>query len=179
MPVHNVHCRDWACQAARVGGLIDSLASEGDLLWPGGAGADKAWPRMKLDRPLAVGAQGGHGPIRYRVEEYVPGRLVRFRFSAPRGFHGFHCLEVFEPAEGRAGLKHTLAMTTSGWALITWPLIFRPLHDALIEDALSKAESSLGLPRQYRDWSPWVKGLRWLLAASRRKRPGAAGRANK
>jgi hypothetical protein len=113
------------------------------------------------------------------VEEYVPGRLVRFRFSAPRGFHGFHCLEVFEPADGRAGLKHTIAMKTSGWALLTWPLIFRPLHDALIEDAWSKAERSLGLPEQFRPWSPWVKSLRWLLAAGRSKRHRAAGRANK
>ncbi|WP_372448549.1 hypothetical protein [Streptomyces durocortorensis] len=31
-------------------------------------------------------------------------------------------------------------MNTSGPARLTWPLVWRPLHDALLEDSLDRAE---------------------------------------
>ncbi|UNO43730.1 DUF2867 domain-containing protein [Streptomyces sp. MST-110588] len=38
---------------------------------------------MRFDRPLGVGAYGGHGPVRYRVSAYDPGRRIRFDFTSP------------------------------------------------------------------------------------------------
>ena len=68
MQVHNVHEREFDLSLASVGSLIDSLASSNDRLWPN----DK-WPPTRFDRALAVGARGGHEPIRYSIEEYYPG----------------------------------------------------------------------------------------------------------
>lgn len=88
MKILNVHERELQASPDRVGALIDSLAFRDDALWP-----KHAWPRMEFDRPLSVGARGGHGPIRYFVEEYVPGESIKFRFTGPKGFNGFHGYE--------------------------------------------------------------------------------------
>jgi hypothetical protein len=43
-------------------------------------------------------------------------------------------------------------------------VLFRPLHDALLEDSLGKASISLGEPVQEPvRWSPYVKILRSIL----------------
>jgi hypothetical protein len=86
--VRNVHRRAIG-SPEQLGALLDGLASDADRLWPG-----DRWPRMRLDGPLAVGARGGHGPVRYRVERYEPSRHVRFRFERPRGFDGIHEFQV-------------------------------------------------------------------------------------
>jgi hypothetical protein len=64
MKVLNVHERELHATADQVGALIDSLASEEDALWP-----KHSWPPMNLEGPLRVGTRGGHGPIRYFIEE--------------------------------------------------------------------------------------------------------------
>ncbi len=163
MKILNTHERKFERPAEQVGTLINSLASPKDSLWP-----HETWPRMSFDGPLAVGARGGHGPIRYEIEHYQPGRAIRFRFTSPRGFHGHHGYEVKQDAS-RAILRQVLEMNTSGPALFSWPLIFRPLHDALIEDSLTKAELALGLEPEFRTWSPWVRFLRFLLGGKRTK----------
>jgi hypothetical protein len=122
---------------------------------------------MEFDRPLGVGAVGGHGPIRYWVEGCVPGESVRFHLTGPPGFNGYHGFEISTLANGDVLLRHTLAMTTHGRALLTWPLIFRPLHDALLEDSLATAEVSLQLPSHVRPWSCWVRLLRWSFSRGR------------
>ena len=99
---------------------------------------------MEFDRPLGVGARGGHGPIRYFIEEYVPGKSIKFRFTGPDGFDGFHGYDRVETTASTVVLRHTLKMTTHGLAILSWPLIYRPMHDALIEDSLATAEASLG-----------------------------------
>jgi hypothetical protein len=91
---------------------------------------------------LHEGAHGGHGPIRYTVVEHRPGRLVRFRFTGPTGLHGEHRFEV-EARDGGALLRDTLEGWVTGRMLVGWPLVLRPLHDALIEDALDRAEVNL------------------------------------
>jgi hypothetical protein len=123
---------------------------------------------MKLGKPLGVGAAGGHGPIRYTVEAYEPGVRVVFRFSGPAGFHGTHRYEVEKEGEGSL-LRHVIEMRTHGPALLTWPLVFRPLHDALMEDSLSKAEAALTdtPPREAR-WGWYVRGLRRLFQLLRK-----------
>jgi hypothetical protein len=155
MQVCNVHERLFPLPSAVVGALIDSLASRDDRLWP----RDK-WPPMRFDRPLAVGAAGGHGPIRYFVEEYRPGQSVLFRFSAPRGFNGTHRFEV-EDRQGHTVLRHVIEMSATGPARLSWPLVFRPLHDACLEDCLDRATISLGiaLPHPAR-WSIYVRLIR-------------------
>ncbi len=32
-------------------------------------------------------------------------------------------------------------MSTHGLAVLSWPLVYRPMHDALIEDSLATAET--------------------------------------
>lgn len=162
MHVLNIHEREIAAAASEIGALIDSLASDNDALWP-----KSFWPPMRLDRPLGVGAVGGHGPIPYVVEEYRPGQMVKFRFLGPRGFNGFHWLEILGKGENSAVLRHTICMRAEGVALVSWPLIIRPLHDALLEDALAQAQASVGTVPVVLPWSPWVKFLRWVMSGGR------------
>ena len=163
MQVRNVHERVYVSDPGSVGALIDSLANaKDDRLWP-----YEMWPPMRLDQPLSVGARGGHGPIRYFVEQYVPNRKVVFRFLAPRGFEGTHGFEV-EDGQRQIVLRHLLYMRTSGAALLSWPLVFRPLHDALIEDSLYKAGVSMGITaNQPPKWSTYVRILRVFFKARR------------
>lgn len=158
MPIRNAHERTLPAPAERVGALLDGLASPEDALWP-----RHDWPPMRFDRPLQVGAVGGHGPIRYTVEEYEPGRQVRFRFTAPRGFHGTHGLEVEPVDPDHTRLRHVLEMRPTGAARVSWPLVYRPLHDALLEDALDRAERAVGGAAPPRPRSHWVRLLRWAL----------------
>lgn len=162
MKVQNIHERELPASPQQVGALIDSLSSRNDALWP-----RQCWPRMALDRPLGVGAAGGHGPVRYVVEAHQLGQSIRFAFTGPRGFDGHHRLEIVQAGAQRCVLRHTVEMTPRGAARLTWPLFFRPLHDALLEDALAVAQASLGQTPLVRPWSRWVKVLRWLASPGR------------
>jgi hypothetical protein len=158
MAVLNVHARELAVTSEQAGALLDSLASDADRLWPG-----RTWPPMRFDRPLAVGAIGGHGPIRYRIEAYVPGVWIRFRFTAPRGFDGFHEYTVRETPEGHVTMQHLFATRLRGSARLSWPLFYRPMHDALIEDSIDLAEQAGAETRQpIRRWTCQVRLLRAL-----------------
>ena len=162
MHVHNLHVRRLPAGETEVGALIDSLAGENDRLWP----AD--WPPMRFDRPLGVGAAGGHGPVRYHVVGHQPGRWVRFRFTGPRGFDGFHEFTV-HPGGEATDLHNLLSMRTRGRAVLSWPLLWRPLHDAALEDCLDRAERQLtGTVRRPARWSRWVRALRALIARAQR-----------
>lgn len=165
MRVLNIHERKLDSAPSAIGALIDSLSSPTDRLWP-----QHSWPRMAFDRALGVGASGGHGPIKYFIESYSPGHSIKFRFTDPKGFNGFHRYEVIELTDGTTALRHTLEMTTHGFAKLAWPLAFRPLHDALIEDSLATAEASLGHSPTLRQWPLWVRFLRWVFA-SKKARP--------
>ena len=162
--VTNIHERLIDAPLSVVGGMIDSLGSRDDVMWPG-----DRWPPMRFDRPLGVGAAGGHGPVRYFVEAYDPGRSIRFRFTGPRGFVGTHGFEAEENGADMVRLRHVLLMRVEGWARWSWPLAFRWLHDALIRDAMARAESwCTSQPVRYRRWTLWVRLLRgvakWLMA---------------
>ncbi len=162
MEVLNVHHRELETDPIEVGQLIDSLSSKDDRLW-----AKHIWPRMEFDRPLGVGAKGGHGPIRYFVEEYAPGKSITFRFTGPKGFDGFHGFEIMSGPKHTVALKHTLKMNTHGLAVLSWPLVYRPMHDALIEDSLTNAQVSLGITSQVLTWSLLVKILRWVVSGGK------------
>ncbi|WP_406865025.1 SRPBCC family protein [Streptomyces sp. HUAS MG47] len=157
MPVHNVHERLLPMGPKEAGALLDSLsAGPADRLWP-----HDTWPPMEFDRPMSPGAKGGHGPVRYAVAAYVPGTWIRFTFTGPRGFHGFHEYAVLPVDEERTVLRHTLSMRVSGAARLTWPLAYRWLHDALLEDSLDLAER----PARPARWSPYVRLLMAAMAA--------------
>ena len=113
MKVLNIHKRALNAPAEKVGELIDGLASANDLLWP----IDR-WPAMQFDRPLGIGASGGHGPIRHVVESYVPGRSIQFRFIEPKGFVGIHRFEIEPTDDRRATLRHVVKckrQDSRGW----------------------------------------------------------------
>jgi hypothetical protein len=173
MKIINIHEREFRASPPQLGALIDSLASPNDALWP-----KHSWPPMKFDRPLGVGARGGHGPIAYVVEHYVSGHSIRFRFTQPIGFNGYHSFELLpSSAPDRVLLRHTIHAKLEGRALLTWLLAIRSLHDALLEDALATAESSLGLKPRMQAWSPWVRFLRWAMSGGRspkQRRPSTA-----
>ncbi len=167
--VFDVHERVLHAPEATVGALLDRLGTEDDALWP----SDR-WPRLVLDRGgPEKGARGGHGPIRYHVVEYDPGRLVRFRFTSPPGFVGHHEFVLERAAEegpGAVRLRHVLMMTPADNARLTWPLVWKPLHDALMEDALDRAESAVtGRALPPRPWSWYVRLLRRLVKGRLRR----------
>jgi len=90
MKMSNVHERTIAAPAARVGALLDTVASADDKFWPHGN-----WPRVKFDLPLRVGVTGGDGTGPYTVSSYAPGQHIRFEFGGGRqGFHEFTLQEV-------------------------------------------------------------------------------------
>lgn len=159
--VLNMHQREIAAPIGDVGVLIDSLSSRNDRLWP-----RDQWPVMRLDGPLARGSAGGHGPVRYFVTEYEPGRRIKFQFTGPTGFNGHHSFSASSLTDDSTVLRHELSLSPSGPARLTWPLFFRPLHDALIEESMDKAELECGSsPRAVHRRSLWTKILRAPFSA--------------
>ena len=168
MRVVNVHQRQFSCSPEQAARLLDSLSSPHDSLWP-----SKHWPRMRLDKPLGLGATGGHGPIRYKVVAYEPGKNVTFQFLSPRGFLGKHWFEVSSLGTSGVILRHTIDMSLVGSALLLWHVAIRPLHDALVEDALTNAQVALGEPPAPVPWTPWVRLLRGVVGRRVRRRSDA------
>lgn len=166
MNVRNVHERFLPLPPDRVAALFADLGADPDRLWP----RDR-WPPMRREGPWETGTRAHHGPVHYIVEAWEPGRLIRFRFTRPRGFDGTHQFSV-EKTEGGTLLRHELAMRARGWALLSWPLVFRPLHDAVIEDGFDRAAGALGHGLEGKGWSLRVRMLRRLL---RRRRSGPEG----
>lgn len=154
MHVHNVHSRELAAAPERVGAVLDTLGGDEDRLWP----IDR-WPAMpfELDGRLAVGARAGHGPIRYMVEAYEPGRRLIFRFASGLGLDGTHGFEVEPLAADRSRLTHTLDCAVKPKLLALWPVV-RGYHDALLEDVLDRAElASTGRQVRTRRWPIWLR----------------------
>src|SRR5688572_13903457 len=94
VPVRNIQHRVIDAPATALGALLDRTAGPDDPVWPA-----PQWPPLSLDAGLTAGSAGGHGPIRYSVAAYEPGRRVRFTFDPAIGITGFHEL-VVEPVDG-------------------------------------------------------------------------------
>lgn len=175
MAVLNTHTRSIPVPVAEAGALLDTLSGSGDRLWPG-----TAWPPLVLDRPLSVGASGGHGVVRYTVQGYQPGRWLSCRFDrvfGTTGFTGFHEFLVLD-ADGGTELTHRVAARLTGRFRLLWPLAVRWLHDALIEDLLDRAEYELtGSVRTPARWSGYVRLLRRLVGRTASPAPRIAARA--
>lgn len=139
----NVHERFITAPLEQAGALLDTVGSRGDRLWP-------LPPRtpMLLRHPggngLADGAAGGHGSIRYALEEHVPGRRVVFRFTPSLSLVGTHVFTT-EPAPGGTVLRHELDVEPRGAMRVLLPLMVRSMHDCYVEDAFDRAERELGV----------------------------------
>jgi hypothetical protein len=153
MSIHSVHSRTLAAPPEAVGELIGDLGSERDVLWP----VDK-WPTapLEFDRPLGVGADGGHGWIRYRVSAFEPGRRLQFTFAPGIGIEGTHEFVVEPAGSGRTVLIHRLDVRTAWWMRPLAP-VFLGGHDALIEDLLDRAQIATdGAVERPAQWPRWL-----------------------
>lgn len=154
--IHNVHERIVGAPASALAPLLDRLGGPDDVLWPA-----PAWEPMILDGPPVVGADGGHGPIRYRVVDAEPGRRIRFAFHSTPGITGHHEISLEPVADGRTRVRHVLDCRTEGAMRILGPLLLVPLHDAVLEDLLDDAElAATGSVTRPARWSAWVRMLR-------------------
>lgn len=157
--IRNVHERVINAPLKSLGILLDALGQKDDRLWP-----SRYWPPMVLDRPLAPGADGGHGPIRYYASEYEPGRRVRFTFHPRTGIIGAHELSLDALDEERTRIRHVLIGRTSGAMRVMFPVMVEPLHDAVVEDLFDNAErETTGSVARPATWSPRVRLLRRLV----------------
>jgi hypothetical protein len=167
MKIYNVHERSYHANQEAVGALIDSLAGPRDALWP-----KDQWPPMAFDAPLGKGARGGHGPVRYAITEYVPGRRVTFTFDGSgltAGLDGRHFFEVV-PRNGHVVLRHVVDAECNAKTWLKWRAVIGPLHDALLEDALDGAELKLhGRVERPASWGLGVKILRRMAQKKRGK----------
>lgn len=94
MKITSHHWRVLPVAKENVEQLLATVSSPNDQIWP-----KTDWPSMRLDGPLAPGARGGHGPIRYRVDEVSQDRLT-FRFEQPDLLQGVHYLYVRQSGQG-------------------------------------------------------------------------------
>jgi hypothetical protein len=125
---------------------------------------------MVLRDGLVIGSKGGHGPIRYSVHRHEEGRVAQFRFTRPRGWNGTHGFMAHALPHGGTRLMHVLEMQATGMGILLWVLVFRPLHDALIEEALDRVGDELGCPASTPPTrSARVRFLRWLLTLRHRR----------
>jgi hypothetical protein len=171
--MRNTHSRRIDAPAAVVGALIDGLSGPDDRLWP-----SPAWWPMRLDRPLGVGADGGHATVRYHVTDYEPGRRVRFAFAPGDGLVGWHELSVAPDGPEACVLTHDMGGRLERSDVVMWPLVVRWLHDALIEDLLDNAErAATGTVRRPYRRPAWAELWRTLMSERPRAVPMPAGAA--
>jgi hypothetical protein len=155
--IHNVHAREIAAPVEVVAEILDTLGSSDDRVW-----ASNIWVAepVVFDRPLGVGADGGHGSIRYSVIEYEPGRRIVFAFSPDGALSGTHRFEL-EPLGGdRCRLTHVLETETARWMRPLVPILIG-WHDAMVETAFDRAELEATGSLQRRTRIP-----RWLRIAN-------------
>lgn len=165
--MRNIHERVIEAPSETMAPLLATLGQPNDQLWP------RDWVPLRLDGPLGVGADGGHGPIRYHVTAYEPGKRVEFTFHPRTGITGMHEFTVEALSPGSCRLRHVLEATPKGIMRIALPLFVRSLHDAVLEDLLDNAqrhaEGTVSNPAR---WSWWVKLWRFLTREKSESRAG-------
>jgi hypothetical protein len=154
MRIESIHTRELPVPVQELGQILDTLAGRDDKIWP-----IERWPNdpIGFDRPLGIGAKGGHGPIRYTVTAYEPGRSITFEFDPGSGLQGHHGFEVEPAGSGRARMRHVLDVEVGGIYRLLRP-VFLAMHDALVEDLLDNAElaTTARIARPAR-WPRWLQ----------------------
>ncbi|MFI6937705.1 SRPBCC family protein [Streptomyces sp. NPDC050418] len=157
--IRSVHERVIEAPAEAVGALLDRLSAEDDPIFP-----TPAWDPMHFDRPLQVGAVGGHGPITYEVTEFEPGHRIRFDMTPP--LDGYHEFTVEPLGQGHSRVRHVLELKYSSVGHLGWLAAVKPLHDTIVEEVFDNIErvttSSLAHPIRH---SPRVRLLGALMWA--------------
>lgn len=139
MNVHEVHER-------RLPGNAAELIDHPERMWP----SDR-WPELRPE---------GLGFLRHELAEHEPGRRVVFRITGPRGLSGTHGWQL----EGTT-MRHVVDAECTGLMRLGWPLVVQPIHAALHEDVLDRAEAALGSAPAPRPFSRRVRVLRGALRA--------------
>ncbi|KAB1153381.1 hypothetical protein F7018_17095 [Tenacibaculum aiptasiae] len=155
MKVVNIHHRTYNASLDNITDLFYTLSSTNDKVWP-----TEKWPRMTFKGGIKLGASGGHGPIRYKVEKYSPEKLIQFRFAKPLGFIGTHRFEIKEVQNNQTQVMHTIEMNTKGIGTLIWLLAIRSLHNALLKDCLDKIENNFTQTKVHTQWNWYVKFIR-------------------
>lgn len=179
MQVRNVHQRDIAMAVEGAGCVLGTLGSGEDRLWP-----SHRWSpdmRVRFDRPLGVGATGGHGTVPYRVEAYEPGRRLVLGFLPGSGIDGTHRFQLDPVDDRRTSVTHVLEGRTDPLTTVLWPLI-RAGHNAYIEDIFDQFQVAAGEEFQPSPQPRWLRLAHALGERRARRRlhavaPGPAARA--
>ncbi|MEU4848959.1 DUF2867 domain-containing protein [Streptomyces gilvosporeus] len=152
-----MHTRTVAAPADTVGALIDRLGGDPDPVFP-----VPAWPAMRFDRPLGVGADGGHGFVRYRVAVHEPGRRIRFDFTP--GPSGFHEVTVHPLGPDGCRVEHVLDRQLHGRRRLLWYAAVGAVHRTVVEELLDNIErAATGHVRHPVRPSPRVRLFRRLV----------------
>ena len=162
MKIINIHQRDYNLPTSLISEALDSLSSKKDLLWP-----REEWMPMILDNGLITKSNGGHGPIKYYVQQYEYGKIVEFCFTEPKEFVGLHRFEIIEVTTEKTRLKHTIEMQVNLKGILTWYTVVKWLHDALLEDCFNKVYNQHNDPKIYTPHNFWVKFLRKILGSKK------------
>jgi len=161
--VINIHKRIINQPKEKVSELFRTLATKNDKIL-----ATDKWSPMKLNNGKKEGSKGGHGPIRYTVQKYIPEEYIEFEFTQPKGFNGIHKFEIIELEKNKTEIKHSIEMNTTRTALFIWSIAIHWLHNAYMEDAFDKVENHFLTEKKKTEWSLWVKILRRILKPKRK-----------
>jgi hypothetical protein len=157
--VINRHERILKASSRTVGALLDQLASSNDVLWS----HNRGWSPIKFDRPLQVGAVGGHGFFGYTIEQYIPGQKILFRFTAPKSLNGTHCVYLEPINSNQTRLVHVIEAEIKGIMWFLWTFMFSSLHNALTEDVMDNAQILFEPNTKRQTWSLKVRILRLVM----------------
>ncbi len=136
MRLRNIHERVVDAGSEDIGPLLATMGQPDDALYP------PLWEPMRLDGPLAVGADGTHGT----VTAYEPGRLVEFTFPDGLGITGTHTFTVTSVGYERSLVRHTVVADATPTAWLAWKVLIEPSHDAVLEQVLDRLQSAVGTP---------------------------------
>jgi hypothetical protein len=139
-----VHERELPVPAPQAASLLDDPA--------------RMWP---VDRWPAFGGDG-FGFLRHELAEHRPGERIVFRITGPRGLRGTHGWDL-SPEDGHSRLRHTVDAECTGLMRVAWPLVVQPIHEAVHEDVLDRAQAAVGGPAIEHPWSRRVRAVRWAV----------------
>jgi hypothetical protein len=142
--VHEEHRRELSASPSAAASLLDHP----ERMWP----ADR-WPAFRPD---------GFGFLRHELVEHLPGERIVYKITGPRGLSGVHGWTL-EVSDDTAVLRHSVDAECRGLMQLGWPLVVQPIHAAVHEDVLDRADSVLGGMPAGHPWSRRVRMLRWAI----------------